>query len=180
MARAAASTYRVSALNLPVNGEQRFPVAAEAWKSEGWPATKIAMKADELRDVPAAAAPRAVRSARVSHDDTTATVRDAQASLDRKVTFRRVNVIGATALQADNLRIALADIEPLPEGATCKRLDGVVQDCSERAEHRLAVLLQAREITCQISAALENGMHLGRCNADKIDIASDLLRQKLA
>ncbi len=42
------------------------------------------------------------------------------------------------------------------------------------------MLLQAREITCRISAALENGLHMGRCNADKIDIATDLLRQKLA
>ncbi len=94
--------------------------------------------------------------------------------------FRRVRVLGATAIQADNMKIVLAGIEPLPQQAVCKRIDGVMQSCNERAEHRLAILLQARSVTCELSETAENGIHTGRCMADKIDIADDLLRQKLA
>ena len=168
-----------TALTLPPTGEQRFPLAAEAWRATPFAAGKVALKIDHDQS-PAIELPRSTPPIRLAERDIQLAAKVAPQQLGEARTFRRVKVLGATAIQADNFKIVLADVEPMPEGATCKRIDGVMQSCIERAEHRLAILLQARTVSCELSEALENGVHLGRCTADKIDIASDLLRQKLA
>ena len=187
--RVSVTAYIRTPLNLPVSGEAVFPLAAEAWKPSPFTAGKIALKVDHDRSLmlaqPGEMNPARLVAARIQHAGIEAA--DIQQALQsRKVqfapsrSFRHAKVLGATAIIADNLKIVLANIEPLPQEAVCTRIDGVVQNCLERAEHRLAILLQARSITCELSEPQENGLHLGRCMADKIDIASDLLRQRLA
>lgn len=94
--------------------------------------------------------------------------------------FRIARASGPTTLEADGVMIALQDIEPLPQGAVCRRIDGATLPCHERAIHRLSVLLSGREISCQLSAnTLPTGERLGRCVAGQIELSADLLRQKL-
>ena len=178
-ARTAATPLIRTALTLSRSGDPVFPLAADAWKHSAFATGKIALKVDSetnasadhgksipIRKLEVADIERAARASKVQFSDSR--------------TFRRVRVLGATAIQADNVKIVLAGIEPLPQETMCKRLDGVMQSCNERAEHRLAILLQARSVSCELSESAENGIHTGRCMADKIDIADDLLRQKLA
>lgn len=88
--------------------------------------------------------------------------------------------VAPNAIMADGVYVVIAGIEPPKEGATCRRLDGVLEDCRVRARARLSVLIMDRRITCKLSEALENGIRVGQCYAGKIDIAGDLLRQGLA
>ncbi len=88
--------------------------------------------------------------------------------------------IAPNAIMADGLYVIIAGIQPPKEGATCRRLDGVLEDCRVRAKARLSVLIMDRRLTCKLSVALENEVRVGQCYADKIDIAGDLLRQGLA
>jgi len=94
--------------------------------------------------------------------------------------FRRAAAVGPTRIKADGMTIDLAGISPPESAATCKRIDGLVQPCSERAQHRLAILLQARDISCTIINSADRIAITARCKAGNIDLASDLLRHGLA
>ena len=177
-ARVGGPYYNGAMVTLAHSEEPRFPMLADAWKPSPFAAGKIAMKIDH-EPVASMQRPRVGPSPDVAAADLRDAAR-ADAPLNGGTRdFQRVKVAGATLLQADNIRIVLAGVEPLPQEATCRRLDGVMQSCIERAEHRLAVLLQARGVSCQLSKQLDNGLFLGRCLADKIDIAADLMRHKL-
>lgn len=95
-------------------------------------------------------------------------------------TFRRATAIGPNLIKADGVTIELAGISPPDGHATCKRIDGLVQPCTERAQHRLAILLQARHISCTIVQRTAGYNVKARCKAGNIDLASDLLRSGLA
>lgn len=178
-ARAGSSPYIRTALHLPLSSDAVFPMALEPWRTTAFSAGKIALQAEQERprnpDSSKNPAPAHISSTEISDIQ-----RMSKLNFGEAVTFRRVKVLGPTAILADNTKILLADVEPMPPEISCKRIDGVIQSCIERAEHRLAILLQARSITCEMSEPLTNGIHLGRCTADKIDIAGDLVRQKLA
>lgn len=87
--------------------------------------------------------------------------------------------VAANAVTADGKVFYLEGIKPTRSGATCKRIDGVVQSCSERAQHRLNILLSGRRVTCDLTKEYSSHEFVGRCFAGKINIASDLLRYKL-
>lgn len=98
----------------------------------------------------------------------------------RHANYNRVRAIGPTTIEADGVRIVLQDIEPFRDDAQCRRIDGILQSCVERAQHRLSILLQSRTISCRISPDPSRPQsRLGRCLAGQIDLAADLLRQKL-
>lgn len=178
-ARIGGSALFHTALGLLDDGGRRFPVLAEPWKSSAFQAGKMDLRAQEeplVAPVPVLIPLQAA----VSDADTIVAAIPDKTKFDMRRSFRRVKVIGATALLADNIKIVLAGIAPHPAHVMCKRLDGVMQSCVERAQHRLAILLQARSIVCELTEPLESGVHIGRCMADRIDIAEDLLRQKLA
>ncbi len=179
-ARIGATPYARTALNLPVAGERKFPMKAEAWKASAiYAGGKIAMKADDAGPISQASQMQSGPQTPLVSDLRLAS-RSSKIAFAEPRTFKRVKVIGATSIVADNLKVILAGVEPLPDHVMCKRIDGVMQSCNERAEHRLAILLQARSISCELSDPLESGAYIGRCTADRIDLASDLLRQKLA
>lgn len=94
--------------------------------------------------------------------------------------FRRATAIGPNLIKAGGMTIELASISPPDGHATCKRIDGLVQPCTERAQHRLAILLQARDISCTIKQSGGPATLKAQCKAGNIDLASDLLRNGLA
>jgi hypothetical protein len=168
-------------VELGQSDEPRFPLVAEAWRPTAFSAGKITAKADfDDTPSPLQARTKSIAATAINPADVSQAATAGNEPEGASRTFQRVKVVSATAIQADNLKIILAGVEPLPQEATCRRLDGVMQSCIERAEHRLAVLLQARNISCQLSKPLESGAYIGRCLADRIDIAGDLLRHKLA
>ncbi len=178
-ARVATTAFVSTPLNLPKSGEAKFPMQAELARHEPWSAGKIALKVDgvdsrllvaKIREIPGDGGVRAIPKM---------TAALAEAPLKTLASFRRVRVLGPTAILADNQKILLKGVEGLSAGSNCRRLDGVLQSCIERAEHRLAILLQARSVTCRISEPAADGVHAGHCMADKIDIAADLLRNRL-
>ncbi|MBL8588451.1 MAG: hypothetical protein JNK46_07980 [Methylobacteriaceae bacterium] len=87
--------------------------------------------------------------------------------------------LDAVRLESEGLTIRLAGVEPLPAEALCKRLDGVMESCAERAASRIAVLMHGRDVVCRLSAEDGATEAAGVCKAGKIDIAEDLARAGL-
>lgn len=179
-ARIGATPYMRTALNLPVTGEQKFPMKAVAWNASPFHVGGKSIVRASDGPVVAHSLQRGVEQRPAIAADTRHAAHMGKIAFGEPRSFRRIRVNGATSLMADNLTILLAGIEPLPENVMCKRIDGVMQSCNERAEHRLAILLQARAITCELSEPLPSGAYIGRCMADRIDLGMDLVRQKLA
>jgi endonuclease YncB( thermonuclease family) len=98
----------------------------------------------------------------------------------RMETLRRVGVSEGLRLISDGAFFNLAGVAPLDPGATCKRIDGVVEPCSLRAISRLEVLTRGRTVTCRVYDAFEGEAPYASCRADKIDIADDLVKNGLA
>lgn len=74
--------------------------------------------------------------------------------------------------------VALAGVGlPAPD-RMCRRLDGVDVPCIERIVARLAIITRGRKVVCD-TRALESGERVGRCRADKIDLAEDLVQSRL-
>lgn len=96
----------------------------------------------------------------------------------RTVNFTEVKIVGPNRIEADGMTITLADIVPPADGAMCKRLDGVVESCAERAANRLAVLAQDRQVRCKVWTSSDDRW-MGRCSANRLDLAKDLIRTGL-
>jgi hypothetical protein len=94
-------------------------------------------------------------------------------------TFRNVAILDGLQLGADGMVVALAGVEPVPQGSECKRLDGVVEPCAQRAANRLEILTRGRPVVCEMQES-EAGAVRGACRAGKIDLADDLVRNGLA
>jgi endonuclease YncB( thermonuclease family) len=68
----------------------------------------------------------------------------------------------------------------VPAGSECRRLDGVVEPCAQRAQNRLEILTRDRPVVCEIVEDYAGAILRGTCKAGKIDIADDLVRNGLA
>jgi hypothetical protein len=75
--------------------------------------------------------------------------------------------------------VRLAGVELPKPGTLCRRLDGVEVTCLDRVAARLAILAEGRTVVCDLTDS-HSGDRVGRCRADKIDLAQDLVRAKLA
>lgn len=93
--------------------------------------------------------------------------------------LRNVTPLEGLRLGADGLVIALAGVSPPPAGAECRRLDGVMESCAQRAMARLEILTRGRPVTCDLRDE-GRGDPRGVCRAGKIDLSDDLIRNKLA
>jgi len=83
-------------------------------------------------------------------------------------------------LNANGTIYQLADIEPMPDGARCKRLDGVSEPCALRAAARLEVVMRGRAVICDPQDTTGGGPVRAICYAGKINLADDLVRSGLA
>ncbi len=98
---------------------------------------------------------------------------------------RTVNALSADVEVTDDGRlivrgevVSLAGVG-LPEpGRLCRRLDGVEVTCIERIVARLAIVARGRKVACDIRTS-SAGERVGRCRADKIDLAEDLVQSRL-
>ena len=93
--------------------------------------------------------------------------------------LRQVEAREGLRLSSDAMVIKLDGVEPLAQDAECRRLDGVVEPCAQRAQNRLDVLTRGRPVICDMQPD-ETGDMRGHCRAGKIDLAEDLLRNGLA
>lgn len=84
----------------------------------------------------------------------------------------------AGAMFVDGAQVRLAGVALPKPDAMCRRLDGVEVRCLERIAARLALITQGRKIACEMEGDAA-GAPIGRCRADKIDLAQDLLHLKL-
>lgn len=196
--RAALTPYNRGLLHLPRGGTPKFSFNLQAnsprFDADMRPARKSALKVVQAPDriapfvlvpqrfLPRPAFEKAVRPPQLMAGNLTGDSAADQPVVQTSTTriLRRASVAGANVIRADGVTIILAGIAPPVAEARCKRIDGVVQSCVERAEHRLAILLQARRIVCRIAGSAERGTLQGHCKADDIDIAADLMRQGLA
>lgn len=94
--------------------------------------------------------------------------------------FASVKVLDGLRLGSGSLVIALAGVKPLAADATCRRLDGVMENCLARATSRLEVLVEGRPVSCEVYRQPGPDGKRGRCMAGKIDLAADLVRNGLA
>ncbi len=94
----------------------------------------------------------------------------------RVVNFMDVKIVGPNSIFADGMVITLADVIPPDEGSMCKRIDGVVESCAQRAEGRLAVLTHNRRLRCTVWTSVANDQLKGRCSANRLDLSDDLIR----
>ncbi|MCC2098978.1 MAG: hypothetical protein KDJ29_18955 [Hyphomicrobiales bacterium] len=180
-----------SAMDIRLRNDARFPMRL-AYSSQIKPgpvetqimaranvASKSTMKVQPAARMAAASPVSGVSQETVS--SITSNLRNiATATLVETRIFEDARVASANMLSADGLTIILAGINAPKSGSKCRRLDGAMLDCAERAEARLAVLLIDRRVKCRISAPIQEGVVVGQCHAGKIDIASDLLRNGLA
>ena len=83
-------------------------------------------------------------------------------------------------LSSDDQIVHLAGVDQLPAGKTCRRLDGVVEDCAVRAANRLRVVTIGRPVVCFPFGTDEELRLMARCFAGKIDLARDLISHGLA
>ncbi len=98
----------------------------------------------------------------------------------RVETLRNVEVAEGLRLVSGGATLVLAGVEPLEANATCTRLDGVTEACAARAASRLEILLRGRTVTCRVFEPRDGETPVGRCRADKIDLADDLVKNGLA
>lgn len=96
----------------------------------------------------------------------------------RVVNFADVKIVGPNRIFADGMVITLANVIPPDEGSMCKRIDGVIESCAQRAESRLAVLTQDRKLRCTVWTSQDQ--LTGRCSANQLDLSDDLVRLGLA
>lgn len=94
--------------------------------------------------------------------------------------LRAATIDNRLRLTSNGVTIALEGVVPLEESATCKRLDGRTEPCVTRIAHRFGLLTQGRTIVCQFRDNSPGDVARGKCRADRIDIADDLLRNGLA
>jgi hypothetical protein len=91
--------------------------------------------------------------------------------------LRDVTIVDGLQIKSDGMVITLAGVGPAPQGSECRRLDGVVEPCSQRAANRLDILTRGRPVVCDLQDG-DGGMR-GVCRAGKIDLADDLVRNGL-
>jgi endonuclease YncB( thermonuclease family) len=188
--KVASTPYFRSLMDRRLRNDFRFPMklAYQAEAAADETAAPVMARADvavkSTMKVDMAVRRTATETAGISRETVASITRDmhnvATAPLVETRYFDDARVASANMLSADGMTIVLSGINPPKPGSKCRRLDGVMLDCAERAEARLAVLLIDRRIRCRISAPLQDGVVVGQCQAGKIDIAHDLLRNGLA
>ncbi len=94
--------------------------------------------------------------------------------------LRDARVQDGLRLSENGATFQLADIEPLPAGSVCKRLDGVAEACDARAAARLEIVMRGRAVMCDVVNQTTEGVALASCAAGKIDLAEDLVKNGLA
>ena len=94
--------------------------------------------------------------------------------------LRDVRIAAGLRLVGDGTEFDLADIKPLGPDAKCKRLDGAVVDCAERAAARLEIVTRGRAVQCNVVGENVEGRAIASCAAGKIDLAEDLVKNGLA
>lgn len=103
---------------------------------------------------------------------------EARTALTGRHVLRDVRVAGSLQIVSEGIVISLAGVAPTPDGSECRRLDGVVESCAQRAANRLALLTQGRPIVCDLQGDAARAR--GICRAGTIDLAEDLVRNGLA
>lgn len=154
-------------------GEQKFSFSLTTAANKPSPAIKTVVRAQNRQRVPQFTAKA------VSPGPIDAGQEDGAAPFQVRK-FRNVRVVSANMIEAEGVRIRMTNFGLKDPDAKCKRIDGVVLACSERARSRLEVLVMARTVTCKLFGRANRGTYAGRCKAGQIDIASDLIAQKLA
>ena len=101
------------------------------------------------------------------------------AKAGRARVLRDVTIVDGLQIRSEGLIVALAGIAPAPQGSECRRLDGVVEPCAQRAANRLDILTRGRPVVCDLQDG-DAGAMRGVCRAGKIDLADDLVRNGLA
>lgn len=154
-------------------GEQKFSFSLTTAASKSSHAIKTVVRAQNRQRVPQL-------TARTVNPGPIDTGQEDGAAPFQVRQFRNVRVVSANVIEAEGLRIRMNNFGLKDPDAKCKRIDGVVLACSDRARSRLEVLVMARTVTCKLFGRANGGTFNGRCKAGQIDIASDLIAQKLA
>ncbi len=143
------------------------PAASETLKisPQRWPGSAELLQASRFERPAAAKHPARIVLDRTAPGPRTHTFR-----------FRDVAVVDATHLRAEGMILTLAGVMPPDDGAMCKRIDGVMESCAERAASRLAVLVQGRTVVCRVTLEASGQPPQGECRAEKIDLVDDLVR----
>ncbi|MDE2578327.1 MAG: hypothetical protein KGL46_05955 [Hyphomicrobiales bacterium] len=89
-----------------------------------------------------------------------------------------ISITQDQTLSIEGRSLVLAGVELPRESAMCTRLDRKSVPCVDRIAARLALLSFGRRIKCMI-LTYGDGRRVGRCRADKIDLAADLIKERL-
>jgi endonuclease YncB( thermonuclease family) len=88
-----------------------------------------------------------------------------------------IEVVDAMTLRAGEMVVRLAGLAP-PDGKTaCRRLDGLVVSCADRAVSYLQLLVKGRSVACARAGVSPDGVEKGQCRIGESDIAEQMVRQ---
>jgi endonuclease YncB( thermonuclease family) len=94
----------------------------------------------------------------------------------KSIALDHIEIIDAQTIRTGEMVVRLAGIESPKSEAMCKRLDGLLVSCQDRALSYLQLLVKGRMIAC--TGKLENdGFREGRCRIGETDLAEQLVRQ---
>lgn len=94
--------------------------------------------------------------------------------------FAAIDVVDGRSFRADGATIRLANLALPGPRQQCRRLDGVLEPCFERARTRLDLMTRHRPVACDLAAAAPGALTApltGDCRVGDGDLALRLIRE---
>jgi endonuclease YncB( thermonuclease family) len=99
-------------------------------------------------------------------------------SVSQSRVFPTINVVDGRSFRSGNTTVRLAGVALPGPRQQCRRLDGVVEPCAERARTRLDLMTRHRPVACDLQpAATDSPALAGACRVGNTDLALWLIRE---
>lgn len=91
--------------------------------------------------------------------------------------FAAIDVVDGRSFRANGATIQLANVALPVARQSCRRIDGVIEPCAERAQTRLDLVTRHRPVTCDLEPGTIGGTLTGDCRVGGDDLALRLIRE---